>query len=479
MLAWERDHQHELVAMELAADGHFFGFAGQAKMSGLFDYVFVSADLRAVEEGRDVKGSIIGRILDQAVDRTQAEQDLLDLHALFEDRRGEIHREHFHEQLDDLSGELTREVERLTPGRTLRVSSHVPELRVPQSVFQVSVEDGSASTRVDQQGHGFQRALLITALRVLAERKAAEASRTVFLAIEEPELFQHPVQARTFASVLRALAEHPERGMQVSYATHSPYFLETDGFAQIRRVSRMVEDRVPAAHVRSTTRTTVQQRLGRPVRPGDRESADDAKLADKIANAYLTDMPEAMFARAVILVEGVTDKGAIEGCAMRDDPLNKSGIMVVQVEGKQNLPLPYVILTELGIPVFVVFDGDIHITTDPPSKKDEDGSIQKSKIDQGARVNRRLLELLGEEPVNWPETHVRGKYAVFQDTLDIFLKTEWPEWEVARKDLVRDGKGTDQKSEYTYQQAALRADGHPPSALMQIIGHARLLAKES
>ncbi|MCP9948670.1 hypothetical protein LUX33_09765 [Actinomadura madurae] len=56
MLAWERDHQHELVAMELAADGHFFGFAGQAKMSGLFDYVFVSADLRAVEEGRDVKG---------------------------------------------------------------------------------------------------------------------------------------------------------------------------------------------------------------------------------------------------------------------------------------------------------------------------------------------------------------------------------------------------------------------------------------
>ncbi|MBO2457276.1 ATP-dependent nuclease [Actinomadura violacea] len=242
MTAWERDNPAHLVATELAADGHFFGFAGQAKMTGLFDYVFVSADLRAVEEGRDAKGSIIGRIMDQAVDRGQAERDLLDLQAMFNDDRGRIHAEHFEAQLEELSDELTREVEQLTRGRRLRVTSHIPEMRVPQPLFQVSVEDGTANTRVDQQGHGFQRAVLITALRVLAERKAAEASRTVFLAIEEPELFQHPVQARTFASVLRRLAAEPERGIQISYATHSPYFLETDGFHQIRRMTRAKED---------------------------------------------------------------------------------------------------------------------------------------------------------------------------------------------------------------------------------------------
>lgn len=186
MSAWERANPEELVVTELTADGHFFGFAGQAKMTGLFDYVFVSADLRAVEEGRDAKGSVIGRIMDQAVDRTQAEKDLLELQAVFNDDRGKIHAEHFEAQLDELSDELTREVEQLTRGRRLRVSSHIPELRVPQAQFQVSVEDGTASTRVDQQGHGFQRALLITALRVLAERNAARRAARCFWPSRNP-----------------------------------------------------------------------------------------------------------------------------------------------------------------------------------------------------------------------------------------------------------------------------------------------------
>jgi putative ATP-dependent endonuclease of OLD family len=382
MTAWEQAHRDELVATEMAADGHFFGFAGQAKMSGLFDYVFVSADLRAAEEGRDVKGSIIGRILDQAVDRTQAEKELLELQAVFDDQRGKIHNQHFREQLNDLSDELTREVEQLTVGRRLRVSSHVPEMRIPQAQFQVSVEDGTASTRVDQQGHGFQRAVLITALRVLAERKASESSRTVFLAIEEPELFQHPLQARTFAQVLRELAEHPERGMQIAYATHSPYFLEPAAFHQVRRLSRTVEGGIPSAVIHSTTYAAVKNRLG--------AWKNEAQVSKGFATAYLTQLPEAMFASSVILVEGGSDKGLVEGCGMRDVPLNTHGVMVLQVGGKEKLPAPFAILTALDIPTFVMFDGDAHNTEHKPN--DSDGK-RANRLAQSARTNRRLLAL--------------------------------------------------------------------------------------
>jgi hypothetical protein len=42
-------------------------------MSGLFDCAFVSADLRADEEVRDVRSSVIGRILEQAIDRREAD----------------------------------------------------------------------------------------------------------------------------------------------------------------------------------------------------------------------------------------------------------------------------------------------------------------------------------------------------------------------------------------------------------------------
>ncbi|WP_165975778.1 ATP-dependent nuclease [Actinomadura rubrisoli] len=468
MTEWEHQHPQMLVATEMTADSHFFGFAGQAKMTGLFDYVFVSADLRAVEEGRDAKGSIIGRIMDQAVDRSQVEKEMLDLHAVFEDTRGKIHAEHFEAQLDELSDELTREVEQLTRGRRLRVTSYVPEMRIPQAQFQVSVEDGTASTRVDQQGHGFQRAVLITALRVLAERKASEASRTVFLAIEEPELFQHPVQARTFASVLRTLAEQTERGVQIAYATHSPYFLETDGFHQVRRLTRTKEDGAPSVRVHSTTQDAVRNRLG--------SSAGDAKLMRQIARAYLSEVPEAMFARAVILVEGITDKGVLEGCGLRGDPLNSSGIMVVGVEGKQNLRLPYAILASLGIPTFLVFDGDVH---NADRKADQSDEKLATTIAKESQRNHHLLTLLGEEPEDWPETRVRNNYAVFHDTLERFLKQEWPDWEVTQKDLINNGHGTAGKSEHTYREATKRTKSLPPPLLEEIIGHARLMAKEN
>ncbi|WP_165978258.1 ATP-dependent nuclease [Actinomadura darangshiensis] len=468
MTAWERAHHDELVPMELAADGHFFGFAGQAKMSGLFDYVFVSADLRASEEGRDVKGSIIGRILDQAVDRSLAEQDFLELQTVFDDRRGKIHKEHFESQLEELSDELTQEVEQLTVGRKLRVSSHVPEMRIPQPQFQVSVEDGSASTRVDQQGHGFQRALLITALRVLAERRASESSRTVFLAIEEPELFQHPLQARTFASVLRELAGQHERGIQITYATHSPYFLEPEGFDQVRRLTRAIEAGAPTVGIHATTYAAVQGRLG--------TSKGDAKLLKQFARAYLTELPEAMFARCVLLVEGISDKGLLEGCGMRDDPLNRNGIIVVQVNGKQNLRLPYAILATLGIPTFMVFDGDAHNAARRPDDTDQ---TLATRIALESKKNCQLLTLLGEEPEDWPETRVGSGYAVFHDTLDDHLEKAWQEWGVARQQLIEEGVGTGEKEEQSYRQAARQATAPPSHELAEIIARARLLAREN
>jgi len=36
MTAWESEYPDELEPTDVEADNHFFGFAGQAKMSGLF-----------------------------------------------------------------------------------------------------------------------------------------------------------------------------------------------------------------------------------------------------------------------------------------------------------------------------------------------------------------------------------------------------------------------------------------------------------
>ncbi|MBN0780670.1 AAA family ATPase, partial [Pseudomonas aeruginosa] len=102
------------------------------------------------------------------------------------------------------------------------------------------------------QGHGFQRTLLISALQLLAQSGAASAEGVICLAIEEPELFQHPIQAQTFAKVLRSLAEDAGKRIQVTYATHSPYFLEARHFHQVRRLTRSA-DEVPVVTVHFAT----------------------------------------------------------------------------------------------------------------------------------------------------------------------------------------------------------------------------------
>ncbi|GAA2087708.1 AAA family ATPase [Actinomadura alba] len=467
---WEKEHPGNLTSTELEADTHFFGFAGQAKMTGLFDYVFVSADLRAGEEGRDIKGSIIGRILEQAVDRTQADVEMAQLSDLVTVSRENIHTEHFSEQLDTLSESLTSAVGELTSGRSINVTPVVPEFRLPQVQFSVSVVDGRARTRIDQQGHGFQRALLISALRLLAESKETELDRTIFLAIEEPELFQHPIQARAFATVLRKISSVTGRGVQVAYATHSPYFLESEGFDEIRRMTRTIVDGgAPSVRIAAATAESVARRLDGVVKPD--------QIHRQLMRVCLASLPEALFARVAILVEGSTEQGLLEGCGLRHDPLNKNGVIVVEVQGKGNIPLAHAILTELGVPCFVVFDGDAGC-----EQRAQDSGKEPAKVAPiGAKEkaeNRRVLAYLGAVPEDWPQTKVHDTYAVLRDTLETYLESEWPEWCSARQKIVAEGRGNEGKNFVTYRQAAIEAVTTPPAWLSDIIVRVMALCPE-
>ncbi|MBA2950654.1 AAA family ATPase [Streptomyces sp. PSKA28] len=74
------------------------------------------------------------------------------------------------------------------------------------------------------------------------------------LAIEEPELFQHPPQARTFAKVLRELVStSPQGRTQVMYATHNPVFIDPKGYHQVRRLGRAAGEDHPVTEVWQAT----------------------------------------------------------------------------------------------------------------------------------------------------------------------------------------------------------------------------------
>ena len=471
MSAWERDHPDLLEEAEVS-DTNFFGFAGQGKMSGLFDYVLVTADLRASEESQDSKSAVLGRILERTIDRASADDELVELTDQFQRGQRDIHTRHFGPQIEAVSKELSDAVSVFTKDRFIKVSPQHVDAKPPKVQFAVSVLDYNTETRVDRQGHGFQRALLIAALKLLAEHGAASGNQGVIcLAIEEPELFQHPVQARAFASVLRRLAQDSGQKVQVTYATHSPYFIEPTHFDQIRRVSRSAPDNTGrrSVTIASVTLQDVIDNLD-----GFVKAETVSKRLDDVCLARL---PEALFAEAVALVEGDTDRAVLEGCGERDGGfLAVDGIVVAEVGGKPILLLPCAILTLLGIPCFVIFDGDKGCEARMRQNGRQESDIVATMSDL-SQQNRDLLRYLGEQEDDWPTTHVADRCAVFEDRLEEELATLWPAWQQRRQQLVDAGLGFQAKNTATYRHAAATAAGDPPAILRDILTNVRRLRR--
>lgn len=189
MLIWEREHPDRLEDTENDTS-NVFGFLGNAQLSGLFGYVMVTADLRATEETQDVKTAIIGRLLEKTVDRLGAEEELTVMLHDLEVAQDKLIRERFHEQLAGLSKELSDAVKTFTSGRQVVVGTKEVKLKPQRIQFVVNIQDREAKTSIDRQGHGFQRSLLLSTLRYLAESERVGSDKgVVCLAIEEPELF--------------------------------------------------------------------------------------------------------------------------------------------------------------------------------------------------------------------------------------------------------------------------------------------------
>lgn len=461
MTAWESSNTDQLVDSPEALQTNFFGFNSNGKMSGLFDFVLVTADLRASEEAIDGKASIIGRILERSVDRSAADEEISKIVAESRAKQQQVYEEKFKSQLENMTTQLNRVVASYSPGRTVTISPAELELRAPRTTFAVAVLDGTTETVVDRQGHGFQRTLLISALQLLAQSGAASAEGVICLAIEEPELYQHPTQAQTFAKVLRSLAEDSGKRIQVAYATHSPYFLEARHFDQVRRLTRSTAD-VPVVTVNFATIDDVKNKLNKIV---------DAKNVVRQLDGVVTNrLSTALFAARALLVEGETEAAVLYGIGDRDSAgsFESRGLSIVPSGGKGGIPLAHAILSCLGIPAYALFDGDggfeerAHAT----GKKQKEIEDDRKKFSE---ENRRLLKYFGENEVDFPPEKVGTCVATLSDHLENFLNANWPEWHLSYKTVETAAGISLAKNQYAYRTATLEASGAIPEFLQSIL----------
>jgi predicted ATP-dependent endonuclease of OLD family len=455
---WESANIDKLSDIPETVQTNFFGFNSGGKMSNLFDFVLVTADLRASEESVDARTSIIARILERSIDRSAADEEIAQIVEATQGKQRQIYAERFGPQLQTLTNELNDVVARYSPDRSIKVQPTEFDLKPPRTTFSVSILDGETETSVDRQGHGFQRTLLISALQILARSSIAPDEGTICLAIEEPELFQHPIQEKTFAKVLRELAEDPNRNVQVTYATHSPYFLEARHFDQVRRLSR--ESQMHAVTIHSTSVVDVKGKLKGVVKEKTVDSQLDNVVTEQLAVA--------MFANKVLLVEGTTEVAVFYGIGDRNSvgSLEAAGISIIDAHGKDSIPLVHAILTLMGIPVYTLVDSDGGFATRVGNKPKDKVEVERlSHISS----NNKILSYFNLPLEDFPAEQTNDEIAFFADTLEPFLESNWPEWRIELQRIQSEAGLPFGKNHATYRKASISAAGTVPLLLQQVL----------
>jgi len=181
------------------------------------------------------------------------------------------------------------------------------------------------------------------------------------LLIEEPELYLRPQAQRYLYKLLREFAT---AGNQAIYSTHSPAFLS------VTRLDELVfVDRLP--------------RIGtRAVQPEPVSVDADFRVMTEFDAAR----SELFLARAVVLVEGLTEKLALPFVfSALGHEIDREAISIVECAGKPNIPFFARICRATGVPFVVVHDSD----------RRADGGLASAD----RALNELIAESAGQAPV--------------------------------------------------------------------------------
>lgn len=402
-----------------------FGPSNRCDLGRFTRLLYVPAVRDAAVDAGEARGSILTSLMDLLVRSSLSTDPRLErlrgrTQALYERALSTANQP----GLTALGEELTETLKTLVPDSSVQLEwLPLPRMEMPLPTADVSLIEDGYGTDVAHTGHGLQRAFIITLLQHLSSAQfelksltdtggQASAGPDLILAIEEPELYQHPSRQRHFAKTLLRLASGKLKGLaartQVVYATHSPLFVGIDRISNIRLLKRKRETplKPKTTIVLSADLTAVARRIW--VADGSKGNCYTAEsLLSRLRTIMTPLMGEGFFARIVILVEGEDDRAALLGVSdhMNLD-LEAFGIAIIPAGGKTNLDRPYAIFSALGIPVYPVWD------------------VDTGSKDAKAEDNHRLLRLLDQPVVDWPPSTVQDSYACFAVNLESTLRSE-------------------------------------------------------
>jgi len=417
---WEEAHPEECEMTR--DDGKFFGFGNVAagKIDRFSRFVRIPAVIDPSQQFDETRSSTIGTLVSVLVRQRGGSAAVIDelRERVRSDYQEIIQRPEF--DLAEVEGMITSSLQEFVPEAEAALEWQASKaLQIPDPTARVRLREGKLTLPPEYSGHGLLRAYELAVLGMLSEQARAvgddaQGSGHLIIAVDEPELYQHPSQARAVAMRLMRLAGSEVAGLltQVICTSHSPLFVTLENCEAIRVVRR------PADGGQRGSPTVSQPLLERMAETMslhiDGPEITAESLSARMACLFHPTLTEAVFADVVLLCEGLEDAAALEG-VMRatelHERLTKYGLHITPVYGKENLDRMMVLLADMGVPYYVVFD------TDLPQDNEEKRAKAKS-------TNNRIVRLAtgdagAESPV---ETSVEERFAAMGPNLTAFLR---------------------------------------------------------
>lgn len=379
----EYEESHPELCESLESNNQFYGWSRGSNLIGRYlQWVYIPAVKDPSVEQDEQKHSALGKLLQRSI---RSQIDFAGPVSELRREAAEKYQELLRAQNEVLNSLGMAIQERLRlwahSGARVELNWHFDEnksVSISDPFARASVGEGEFLGEIARAGHGFQRSFLLALLQVLAESDDG-TSPTLILGFEEPELYQHPPQARHLASVLEELAS---QGAQVVLTTHSPYFVSSKGYEAIRlfRIPKGQSACMVNATRYQELAETLSAALGEPVQTR-------SELIAAVEQIMQPSQNELFFCKLPILVEGSEDVAFIATWLQYHghwQEFRRLGCHFVICEGKTNMSRPLAIANLLKLPSFVIFDGDCDKAIDDQRKNH-------------FRDNKCLLSLAGEE----------------------------------------------------------------------------------
>nr|WP_321269626.1 AAA family ATPase [uncultured Tolumonas sp.] len=429
------EESHSELCTYVASEDQFYGISkGTNRLASHIQWVFIPATKDISKEAEESKNSALGLLLERTVRaKVTFDEELATIYNSARDAYNNM----LTAQQNVLSSVSKSIEDRLRiwskPDIRAQVKWNYEDqktIKIEDPVAQVIIGDNGYEGELARFGHGMQRSYIFALLQELVNISNS-GSPKLLMAIEEPELYQHPPQVKYLADTMFKLSEDTA---QIFLCSHSPYFVPSNDITSLRMVREIGEP--PASSVSQITYKDISDELNKV----ESKPTNPSALVAKVSPTLSPELNEMFFAQKVIFVEGVEDVSILTTYMHLMNVYNefrRQGGHIVPVHGKSEIIRPLCIAQLLKIPIFVLIDGDTNKQAEHDAliggpENEQKLNFLNGEIVKHKKDNASILKLCGQlETLNWPtQDHLYLSNIVMwktniTDMLNSELGAEW------------------------------------------------------